>query len=546
MINFSWCSFVRNVDMSGRLIKTLRGAASDCPILGTRSVLTHTQQVKDEKIDICETEEWASAKPFETIPGPSKFELLKAFMPGGRYYKKPLPEINRIYRKDYGEIFMLPGLFGKRNVVCSFDPEDYQKVFRTEGIWPVRRGLDIVHYYRKILRPHIFKHAAGLVAEQGENWAHFRKITNPVMMNPKTTKFYVPRMDNAMKEFIERIKSIRDPKTFEVPVDFENDLNHWAMESACLVALDTELGLINHAERNPEAKEVIDGSKYTFELMYELDFEPSLWKIIPTPKYKRIVENFDKVTELTIKYIDAAIERLKNAPNPGKPDSEKSVLERLLNIDREVAIVMAMDILLAGVDTTSSALTGCLITLSQNPNKQDILRSEILKILPNKDTSLNADKMKNLPYLRACIKEAFRLFPVSVGQFRSTGRDLVLNGYRIPKDTDIAMPSQILMRDEKFYPRPNDFIPERWLRDVDKAECPMAKNVNAFVFLPFGFGPRTCIGRRISDLELETALCRLIRNFHIQFDYPEDISFKTTILNSPDFALRFNFKDVEV
>ncbi|XP_055923884.1 cytochrome P450 CYP12A2-like [Eupeodes corollae] len=540
--------------MGTRLLKTLRRArsatSSDCPIIGAQSVSTHIETSTTVKKceSTSESEEWLNARPFESIPGPSKFALLKAFMPGGRYYKKPLPEVNRIYRKDYGEIFMLPGLFGKRNVVFSFDPEDYQKVFRTEGIWPVRRGLDIVHYYRKILRADVFKHAAGLVAEQGENWAHFRKITNPVMMNPKTTKFYVPRMDNVMKEFIERIKSIRDPNTFEVPADFENDLNHWAMESACLVALDTELGLINHAERNPEAKEVIDGSKCTFELMYELDFEPSLWKLIPTPKYKKIIENFDKVTELTIKYIDAAIERLKNAdPNASKPDSEKSVLERLLNIDREVAIVMAMDILLAGVDTTSSALTGCLITLSQNPDKQDILRSEIINVLPEKNTSLNADKMKNLPYLRACIKEAFRLYPVSVGQFRSTGCDLVLNGYRIPKDTDIAMPSQILMRDEKFYPKPNDFIPERWLRDIDinQDECPKAKNVNPFVFLPFGFGPRTCIGRRISDLELETALCRLIRNFHIRFDYSKEISFKTTILNSPDFPLRFKFEDVK-
>lgn len=529
--------------MSARLLKSLRGITTDCPIVGSRSVLTQAQM----KEEMCDSEEWTNARPFESMPGPSKFELLKAFLPGGRFYKKPLPEVNRLYRKDYGEIFMLPGIFGKRNVVFSFDPEDYQKVFRTEGIWPVRRGLDIVHYYRKILRPHIFKHAAGLVAEQGENWAHFRKITNPVMMNPKTTKFYVPRMDNVMKEFIERIKLIRDPNNFEVPGDFENDLNHWAMESACLVALDTELGLINNAEKNPEAKEVIDGSRRTFELMYELDFEPSLWKIIPTPKYKKIVESFDKVTELTIKYIDAAIERLKNdASTKDKPESEKSVLERLLNIDREVAIVMAMDILLAGVDTTSSALTGCLITLSQNPQKQDILRSEILKILPDKNTSLNAEKMKNLPYLRACIKEAFRLYPVSVGQFRSTGRDLVLSGYRTPKDTDIAMPSQILMRDEKFYPRPNDFIPERWLRDVESSsECPMARNVNPFVFLPFGFGPRTCIGRRISDLELETALCRLVRNFQIEFDHPEDISFKTTILNSPDFKLRFKFKDFE-
>ncbi|XP_055847827.1 cytochrome P450 CYP12A2-like isoform X2 [Episyrphus balteatus] len=367
------------------------------------------------------------------------------------------------------------------------------------------------------------------------------------MLNPKIIKFYIPRIDNIVQEFVEKIKSIRDPNTFEVPDNFANNISYWAMESTCMIALDTQLGLINHAEKNPEAKEVIDISQQSFELICELTFEPSLWKIIPTTKYKKFIENFDKVTNLIVKYIDAAIERLENDPDSEKPGSEKSVLERLLKIDREVAIALAIDFLFAGVETTSSALTGCLLGLSQNPKSQDILRSEILKILPQKDTHLNADKMKNLPYLRACIKEALRCFPVIIGHFRSTGSNLVFNGYRIPKETDVSMPSQMLLWDEKFYPRPNEFIPERWLRDVEKAaECPRAANVNPFIYLPFGFGPRACIGRRISELELEIALCRLIRNYYVKFDYPEKISYKTTVFNAPDFEQKFNFKDVEV
>ena len=71
--------------------------------------------------------------------------------------------------------------------------------------------------------------------------------------------------------------------------------------------------------------------------------------------------------------------------------------------------------------------------LAKNPDKQAKLREELMKILPEKKSSLTPENMKNMPYLRAVIKESIRLYPAVVGNARKTGQDIVLQGYRVPK-----------------------------------------------------------------------------------------------------------------
>lgn len=131
------------------------------------------------------------------------------------------------------------------------------------------------------------------------------------------------------------------------------------------------------------------------------------------------------------KYILEAVERYEKNPSPD--DQESGVLEKLIKIDKNVGMAMAEDMLLAGVDTTSAAFVGVLYNLAANPDKQEILRKEVLKILPEKDSKLSATSFNNMPYLRAVIKESLRMNPVVNGNMRAAGQDLVLQGYRIPK-----------------------------------------------------------------------------------------------------------------
>lgn len=140
-------------------------------------------------------------------------------------------------------------------MVFTFDPDHFEKVFRTEGLWPVRRGIDTFEYYRKKVRPEVFKDMGGLVSDQGETWLKMRSAVNPVMMHPKIVKSYIEPVDMVARDFVKKIRLMRDAKD-EMPDDFGNELNLWALESIGVIALDQRLGVLAF-ERNPDTEQII-------------------------------------------------------------------------------------------------------------------------------------------------------------------------------------------------------------------------------------------------------------------------------------------------
>lgn len=75
----------------------------------------------------------------------------------------------------------------------------------------------------------------------------------------------------------------------------------------------------------------------------------------------------------------------------------------------------------------------CLYHLAKNPEKQIKLRNEVLQYLPSKTTKLTPDSLNRMPYMRAVLKEALRMNPVLAGNARQAGKDIVLEGYRVPQ-----------------------------------------------------------------------------------------------------------------
>lgn len=189
-----------------------------------------------------------------------------------------------------------------------------------------------------------------------------------------------------------------------------------------------------------------------------------------------------------------------------------------------------------------------MLCLAENPEKQEKLREEVMKILPEKDSEFTEESMKNIPYLRACIKESQRIRPLIVGNARVLEKDSVLSGYQVPAGTFITIIPLSSLSSDEFFPQASEFLPERWLRSPKDSEskCPAndLKLKNPFVFLPFGFGPRMCVGRRIVDMELELGTARLIRNFKIEFNYPTENAFRPALISLPNIPLKFKFTDL--
>ena len=159
-----------------------------------------------------------------------------------------------------------------------------------------------------------------------------------------------------------------------------------------------------------------------------------------------------------------------------------------------------------GMDTTGSALAFMIYNLAVNPEKQDLLRCELSQL----SNDFGADDLDKLKYLKACIKENFRCFPISHTNLRVLGNNYIriaetkshknltnisdtkmtLSGYRLPRKTAVLFSNEILARDPRFFPDPEKFQPERWINPETR------RNIHPFSVRPFGHGKRICIGKR--------------------------------------------------
>lgn len=151
----------------------------------------------------------------------------------------------------------------------------------------------------------------------------------------------------------------------------------------------------------------------------------------------------------TLYYIDEAIEKFEENPS-SEHNREPSVLEKLLKIDKHVAVVMALDMFLAGVDTTSSTTANLLYYLAKNPVKQDKVREEVRGLQLDANGKLTPSSFLNAPYLRACLKEVMRLAPIIGGTARAAGRDLVIKGYQVPKGVSTIQNDAQFQHHESF------------------------------------------------------------------------------------------------
>ncbi|XP_022103574.1 cytochrome P450 3A13-like isoform X2 [Acanthaster planci] len=163
---------------------------------------------------------------------------------------------------------------------------------------------------------------------------------------------------------------------------------------------------------------------------------------------------------------------------------------------------------LAGFETSGTTLGFASYLLATNPEVQDKLVAEIDTLAPSRD-DVTYENLTKLTYLEWVISETLRLYPPGFLTTREAGCEYKHKGYTIPKGVQVHFDVWHIHHDPEHWEDPDKFNPERFSPEQREKRHPCA-------FLPFGAGPRSCIGMRFALLQVKMALVRMLQNFHLE------------------------------
>lgn len=502
---------------------------TQCPIQPSlRSRSTHAV------IDTSVFEDASPIRSWNEVPGPKPLPFLGntwRFIPYiGGYSVEHVDKVCLQLREQYGKCVKLAGLLGRPDMLFVFDASEVERVFRGEDIAPHRPSMPSLNYYKHSLRKDFFgaeENCAGVIAVHGEAWAAFRAKVSRVALSAGAAAQYTVPVSEVADDFINRMREVRDDN-METPEDFLNEVHKWSLESLSLIALDSRLDCFN-AHEGSESQRLIDAVNTFFLCVGELELRAPWWRIYPTTMFKRYVAALDTILSVTLRHVDKALQECeKNSGNP-------SLLQQLVKAaGPRVASVAALDLFLVGIDTTSNAVASILYQLAQRPIIQENIYKETCTVLNGKP--LEPGDLNKMPYLKACIKEVLRMYPVVVGNGRQLTKDTIICGYNIPKGTQVIFQHYVMSNSEEYFSEASQFKPERWLQ-----RTPTQKH-HAFASLPFGYGKRMCLGRRFAELEIQTIICKMVQAFKMEYNH-EPLDYHIHPMYTPNGPIRIKLID---
>lgn len=480
-------------------------------------------------------------KSFDEVPGPPSFPFLGNMLGirnpehgmDPKYSIKTMKHLNSVH----GSMVRIQVPL-RAPMIFLYDPALVEKVYRSVGPQPMRPGFDSLDFIQSKLRS---KHGyRGLLVSQKAEWKQFRSKVQQPMLRPKSTHGYIPVLESIAQEFIDnKMISLRNSEGM-VPDDFLQEIYKWALESVALLALNSRLGCLQpNLPKDSEQEALIKAVGEMFGLNYRLDNGLQLWRYSPVqgPTMRKLEEHCKVFYSICERHIQESLAKLQAREK--KEGEDKTLLELFAErgCDSGMATIMALDMLFAGVDTSSHTISFALYHLARNPRVQDKLHSEIVEHLGESGGFLKKNKFDSMPYLKAVIKETLRFASPAGANARILEDDLEVGGHLIPAGTMAVLCHLTMGQNKQFVNNPDDFTPERWIKTEKEYQT-----LHPFLSLPFGQGTRMCVGKRFAELEVYILLSKIIQNFRVSWPHKE-LGMITRTLTVPDAPLKFVFKD---
>ena len=346
---------------------------------------------------------------------------------------------------------------------------------------------------RRLLEPGLGR---GLLTSEGETWRRHRRIMAPAF-DHRSIIGYAP----IITEFAERLIARWDEKPADAEVDVAAAMMH------------ATLHIISRTMFSSDSDEIVDIVERGVE-RYQSEVRPGLADLLELPVWLARLGSARRPERIFTEF-DRAIDRLLTARERSS-EQPRDLLARLLAArDEETGSGMTTEevrnqvvtIFMAGHETTALALTWTWYLLSQHPQAEARLHTELASTLGGR--APRHEDLPRLVYMRMVIEEAMRLYPPAHTLSRTAIGDDQLLGRPIPKGSQILIVPWLLHRNPRLWQDPERFDPARFAPE-------RAALRHRFVYLPFGAGPRVCIGSAFAITEAMLILATIAQRYRLR------------------------------
>jgi cytochrome P450 len=368
---------------------------------------------------------------------------------------------------------------------------------------------------RRILEPGLGR---GLLTSEGETWRRHRRIMAPAF-DPRSVAGYAPIMTGVSEELLAKWDAMAEPRELDVAA----------------AMMHTTLHIISRAMFSADSDEIVDTVEKGVNT-YQISVRPSLLDLLHVPLWlTRLIAPFP--TGIFDEF-DRKVDKLLTERGRAPEAEPKDLLARLLAArDAETGGGMTpkevrdqvVTIFMAGHETTSQALSWTWYLLSQHPAVEERLHNELAAVLGGRPPRY--EDIVNLPYARMVIEESMRLYPPAHTFGREPIADDEILGHRIPAGADVLVLPWLLHRKPQLWENPERFDPERFTPERS-AERPR------FAYLPFGGGPRICIGAAFAMTEAILILATIAQRYRLHLKPGHPVEPQGLITLRPRYGLK--------
>ncbi|KAK9507441.1 hypothetical protein O3M35_007294 [Rhynocoris fuscipes] len=362
--------------------------------------------------------------------------------------------------------------------------------------------------------------ATGMLIKNGTKWHELRKPFNKILNKNK--------LESSITKISERAQNLcklwRSKAENEEMFDLRPDIGNYFADNVC----DTVFGYnLNELENNKlNLVECMESTlNIVFKMMVQVPYNLNYTYAKFSSAGRKLQKHSRVLVDQCLQILKEYREKKKNPEDQDK-ELSKSYAETVLevgkryNLNEENTARLAIDVFVAGFDTSSVTAACVLLMLAMFPEHQEEVYQEQVKIVgEDPDIIPTMDQLNSMVYLNRIIKEVLRLY-CPIGILRRLTEDIDLGEYKLPKGCTLYIMLYYLHRDRQYWSHPDQFYPDHFL---DEAVANRPKGA----YLPFSWGPRACPGKAYGLMTNKILISTIIRNFKFETDLKfNELSYK--------------------